>query len=103
MSSIDFWFSIGSTYTYLTVLRLPKTALANGIEISWRPFNVREVMAEQKNIPFANKPVKSAYMWRDIGRRSRMYGLEPKIPAPYPLSGLVLANQIAILEKKKAG
>ena len=101
MSSIDFWYSIGSTYTYLTVLRLPKIAVAYGIEISWRPFNVRDVMVEQKNIPFSNKPVKSAYMWRDIERRSRMYGLEPKIPAPYPLSGLVLANQIAILGKEE--
>ena len=99
MSSIDFWYCIGSTYTYLTVLRLPKIAMANAIEISWRPFNVRDVMVEQKNIPFSNKPVKSAYMWRDIERRSRLYDLDPKIPAPYPLSGLVLANQIAALGK----
>lgn len=101
MTSIDFWYSIGSTYTYLTVLRLPKIAVSSGIEISWRPFNVREVMAEQKNIPFANKPVKLAYMWRDIERRSRMYNLAPNIPAPYPLSGLVVANQIAILGKEE--
>ena len=101
MSSIDFWYSIGSTYSYLTVSRLPQIASDNRLDIFWRPFNVRDVMVEQKNIPFSNKPVKSAYMWRDIERRASQYNLEPIIPAPYPLSGLVLANQIAILGKEE--
>ena len=101
MLPIDFWFSIGSTYSYLTVSRLPQIALENGLEIFWRPFNVRDVMVEQKNIPFSNKPVKLAYMWRDIERRASQYKLDPKIPAPYPLSGLMLANQIAILGKEE--
>ena len=58
-------------------------------------------MVEQKNIPFSHKPVKLAYMWRDIERRASQYKLDPKIPAPYPLSGLMLANQIAILGKEE--
>lgn len=36
-------------------------------------------------------------MWRDVERRAHRYGLRPKVPAPYPLPGLVLANQIAVL------
>ena len=97
MPALDFWFSIGSTYSYLTVMRLPEVARAAGLTVRWRPFNVRHVMMEQNNIPFANKPVKSAYMWRDIERRAARYGLAPTIPAPYPLPGLVLANQVALL------
>lgn len=97
MAKIDFWFSIGSTYSYLTVMRAPEVAEATGVGFRWRPFNVRHVMIEQNNVPFANKPVKSAYMWRDIERRAERYGLAPKIPAPYPLPGLVLANLVATL------
>lgn len=97
MRSIDFWYSIGSTYSYLTILRLPEMARKEGVDIRWRPFNVRHVMVEQNNIPFKDKPVKTAYMWRDIGRRAPRYGLHPKLPAPYPLHGLVLANQVAFL------
>jgi len=41
--------------------------------------------------------MKSAYMWRDIERRATRYGLPIKVPAPYPLKQLPLANQIAIL------
>ena len=97
MAKIDFWYSIGSTYSYLTVMRLPEVERASGVEIRWCPFNVRHVMIEQNNIPFKDKPVKTAYMWRDIERRSGRYGLAPRIPAPYPIPGLVLANQIAAL------
>ena len=58
-------------------------------------------MIEQNNIPFKDKPIKTAYMWRDIQRRADRYGLSPEIPAPYPLPGLVLANQIATLGVKE--
>ena len=95
MTKIDFWFSIGSTYSYLTVMRLEAVARTSGIVFRWRPFNVRRIMLEQNNIPFKDKPVKTAYMWRDIERRAGRYGLSPKLPAPYPLPGLVLANLVA--------
>jgi len=97
MKSIDFWYSIGSTYSYLTVMRLSDYASEHGVSFNWRPFNVRDIMIEQKNIPFSNKPSKSAYMWRDIERRASKYDLPISAPAPYPLDGLVLANQVALL------
>lgn len=97
MKPIDFWFSIGSTYTGLTVLRLPAYAHQNGVTFNWRPFNVRTILVEQNNIPFAGKPVKAAYMWRDIERRAGKYGQSIKVPAPYPLENLPLANQVALL------
>lgn len=97
MAVIDFWYSIGSTYTYLSVMRLPEIARARGVAFRWRPFNVRHIMIEQNNIPFKDKPVKAAYMWRDIARRAGRYGLAPTLPAPYPLAGLELANQVALV------
>lgn len=101
MKPIDFWFSIGSTYTCLTVLRLPAYAREHGVTFNWRPFNVRTILVEQNNIPFAGKPVKAAYMWRDIERRAGKYGLSAKVPAPYPLEHLPLANQVALLGMQK--
>jgi 2-hydroxychromene-2-carboxylate isomerase len=94
---IDFWVSIGSTYSYLSVMRLHAVAGESGVAFRWRPFSVRAIMIEQKNIPFMGKPVKLAYMWRDIGRRARARGLEPRLPAPYPLQEFDLANRVAIV------
>jgi 2-hydroxychromene-2-carboxylate isomerase len=94
---IDFWVSIGSTYSYLSVMRLHAVASESGVAFRWRPFSVRAIMIEQKNIPFMGKPVKLAYMWRDIERRARARGLEPRLPAPYPLQELDLANRVAIV------
>ena len=94
---IDFWVSIGSTYSALSVLRADQVAAAQGVVFRWRPFSVRQIMIEQNNIPFRDKPVKAAYMWRDIARRAPMYGLSFRLPAPYPLPGLDLANCVAIV------
>ena len=98
---IDFWFSIGSTYSFLTVMRLDDLADAADISFRWRPFNVRALMIEMDNRPFVNKPAKMAYMWRDIERRTDMYGLTAKLPAPYPLEELELANQIAVVGSRE--
>ena len=94
---IDFWISIGSTYSYLSVMRLKSVEETSGISFRWRPFSVRAIMHEQDNIPFVGKPVKMAYMWRDIERRARKYGFEPSLPAPYPLAEFDLANKIALV------
>jgi len=97
MPDIDFWYSIGSTYSFLTIMRLDDWCAEHQAQVNWRPFDVRAVMSEQKNIPFAGKPVKSAYMWRDIERRAAKYHIHAKLPAPYPISNLELANQVALL------
>jgi 2-hydroxychromene-2-carboxylate isomerase len=94
---IQFWFSVGSTYTYLTVSRLKDVEARTGLRFDWRPFSVRAIMREQNNIPFSAKPIKSNYMWRDIERRSALYGLPVKVPAPYPLKEFDLANRVAIV------
>ena len=94
---IDFWFSVGSTYTYLSVMRLAEVEQSCGIAFRWRPFSVRQIMIEMDNIPFRTKPVKAAYMWRDIERRAAMYGLTARVPAPYPLAQWDVANRVAVL------
>jgi 2-hydroxychromene-2-carboxylate isomerase len=96
-AAIDFWFSIGSTYTYLTVMRIDDVAKREDIEFRWHPFSVRVVMTEQNNIPFRGKPIKTAYMWRDIERRAAMYGFPARVPAPYGLTEFDLVNKIAVL------
>jgi 2-hydroxychromene-2-carboxylate isomerase len=95
--AIDFWFTLGSTYTYLAAMRLDEVARTHGVGFRWRPFNLRTILAEMKHVPFADKPAKSRYMWRDIERRARLYGLAPTLPALYPLADTALPNKVALV------
>ena len=102
MNNIDFFFSIGSTYTYLSVTRILEVEKKNQVKFTWKPFSVRAIMKEMNNIPFPkDKLNKVNYMWRDIERRAEGYGFFAKTPVPYPLSEFDLANQIAILGLQK--
>ena len=102
MSNIDFYFSIGSTYTYLTVTRILDVENKHQVKFNWKPFSVRAIMKEMNNIPFPKEKMnKVNYMWRDIERRAERYGFFAKTPVPYPLSEFDLANQIAILGLEK--
>jgi 2-hydroxychromene-2-carboxylate isomerase len=94
---IDFWFTMGSTYSYLSVSRLAEVERSTGISFSWRPFHLLVILQEMKHIPFGDKPRKSAYMWRDIERRAVMYGVSAKLPAPYPVRQSLIANRVAIV------
>jgi len=96
-TDFDFWFTMGSTYTCLSALRIPQVERTTGVKIRWRPFNLRKILQEMKHIPFADKPAKCAYMWRDIERRAAMYDIPVQLPAPYPLKENALANKIALI------
>ena len=98
MKDIDFYFSIGSTYTYLSVTRILDVEKKYQVKFNWKPFSVRMIMKEMNNIPFPKDKInKVNYMWRDIERRAEGYGFFARTPVPYPLSEFDLANQIAVL------
>ena len=71
--------------------------------------NIEEAPLAEKWLPENNKPLVTTEhtpmciraeriaAWRDIARRAERFGLTPRLPAPYPLPGLVLANQVATL------
>ena len=102
MSNIDFYFSIGSTYTYLTVTRILDVEKKHQVKFNWIPFSVRAIMKEMNNIPFPpDKKNKVNYMWRDIERRAEGYGFFAKTPVPYPLTQFDLSNKLAIVGLKE--
>ena len=94
---IDFWFTMGSTYSYLSAMRLPDIERVHGVTFRWRPFHLLLILQEMKHVPFADKPAKSNYMWRDIERRAAMYRLPVKLPAPYPVKQSIMANLVAVV------
>jgi len=96
---ITAWLSIGSTYTYLTALRIKEIQKKHNLELHIKPISIRQIMKAMDNIPFPpSKKPKVEYMWRDIERRAEFYGLpRPKLPVPYPLKEFDRANLVGIL------
>ena len=76
-------------------MRLKEVEQASGIRFNWRPFHLLIILQEMKHVPFADKPAKAAYMWRDIERRATMYGIPAALPAPYPAKQSIVANLVA--------
>lgn len=97
MTDIEFWFSIGSTYSYLSIARLDALEREHGVRFVMRPFSIRTLMMEQGGNPFLNNERKMAYMMRDVERRARHHGLPARFPIQYPIDQYELTNQIAAL------
>ena len=100
-ASLDFYFFIGSTYSYLSVNRAAGQAQARGAALVWRPFSLRTLMREQRNVPFADKPAKQRYMWRDLSRRAARFGIPFDGTPPYPIDADERANRIATVAARE--
>ena len=96
MKHIDFWFDFASTYSYLAALRIEPLAAARGVTVAWRPFLLGPVFTAMgwNDSPFNIYPSKGRYMWRDMERLCRQYGLPLKKPSKFPRNGLCPARII---------
>ena len=99
MNTLTAWLSIGSTYTFLTALRIKSKLKEENVNIEINPISIRYIMKNQNNIPFPpEKKSKVDYMWRDIQRRAEVYGIpKPSLPVPYPLKNFDMANKVGIV------
>jgi 2-hydroxychromene-2-carboxylate isomerase len=91
---LDFWYEFGSTYSYLTAMRIEAAAAASGVDLRWRPFLLGPIFAAQgwTTSPFNLYPAKGRYMWRDLEREAARLGLQVKRPDPFPQNALVAAR-----------
>jgi 2-hydroxychromene-2-carboxylate isomerase len=95
---IEFWFDFGSNYSYLSVMRIEALAAAHGVRIRWRPFLLGPVFRDLgfTNSPFVLQKEKGAYVWKDMERQCRKYGIPLVRPSTFPRAAL-LAMRVALL------
>jgi 2-hydroxychromene-2-carboxylate isomerase len=96
--TVDFWFDLASTYSYLAVSRADDAAAAAGVTLRWLPFSLGPVFqaAGWSTSPFVALPVKGRYMWRDIGREAERIGVPFGPPTVFPCN-TILALRVALL------
>ncbi len=95
---IEFWFDFGSNYSYLSVMRIEAEAAARGVSIDWRPFLLGPIFRALgfDNSPFVLQKEKGAYVWKDMERQCRKYGIALTRPSVFPRAAL-LALRVALL------
>jgi 2-hydroxychromene-2-carboxylate isomerase len=95
---IEFWFEFGSNYSYPSVMRIEDAVRPYGIRIVWKPFLLGPILRALgfEASPFVLQKEKGAYVWQDMARQCRKYGLRWVQPTTFPRVG-VLPARIALL------
>lgn len=89
--AVEFWFEFGSSYSYLTAMRIEGRARAAGLAIVWRPFLLGPIFRSLgwDSSPFVLQEAKGRYMWRDMEREAANLGLAFRRPSVFPRSALL--------------
>jgi 2-hydroxychromene-2-carboxylate isomerase len=97
-SALEFWFELGSNYSYLSVMRIEELALQHGLHVVWRPFLLGPIFKSfgWATSPFVLQREKGAYTWRDMARQCQKYGLPWNRPTQFPRR-TVLPTRVALL------
>jgi 2-hydroxychromene-2-carboxylate isomerase len=97
-AEIEFWFEFGSSYSYLSVMRIEDEARRSRIGIRWKPFLLGPIFRAlgMGNSPFVLHKEKGAYVWQDMARQCRKYGLRWQQPSAFPRLG-VLPSRVALV------
>jgi 2-hydroxychromene-2-carboxylate isomerase len=95
---IEFWFEFASNYSYLSVMRIEDAAKQRGVRVVWKPFLLGPIFRDLgfETSPFVLQKQKGAYVWQDMARQCRKYGLRWVQPTTFPRLG-VLPARIALL------
>ena len=81
---VEFFYGIGSRYSYLASTQLKRLAAETGCHFRWRPLFSGDLFAARGRDPFAGPPVSGQYDWgyrrRDAARWAAYYGVRYREP-----------------------
>lgn len=90
MKQVEFFFDVGSPYSYLAYHQLPKIAQAKGAEIVWRPMLLGGVFQATGNSSPATIPAKGHYSNVDLDRWAKHFGVPIQQNPYFPINTLQL-------------
>jgi 2-hydroxychromene-2-carboxylate isomerase len=96
MATLDFFYDLASTYSYLAAVRIGPLAQAAGVTVRWRPFLLGAIFKTQgyDTSPFNIYPAKGRNMVRDCERQCAELGVPFRLPVSFPAMSL-LAGRVA--------
>ncbi len=83
--NVDFYYSIGSRYSYLAATQIDRLKQETGCHVEWHPINSVRLISLLERSPFEGEPISGQYEWTyrelDAQRWAKLYGvpyIEPR-------------------------
>ncbi|MGY3173439.1 2-hydroxychromene-2-carboxylate isomerase [Pseudomonas sp. TE12234] len=92
--TVEFYFDLGSPATYLAYTQLPKICERTGSQLTYIPILLGGVFKATGNASPATVPSKGRYMFQDLDRYARRYGVPLKFNPHFPINTLMLMRAV---------
>ncbi|VVP94662.1 2-hydroxychromene-2-carboxylate isomerase [Pseudomonas fluorescens] len=92
--TLEFFFDLGSPATYLAYTQLPKICAQTDSRLIYIPILLGGVFKATGNASPATIPAKGRYMFQDLERYARRYGVPLKFNPHFPINTLMLMRAV---------
>lgn len=86
--TIEFFFDIGSPYSYLAATQMPRIAQDDEVRVDWKPFLLGGVFKAVGNRPPAALDKKRAWMLQDLNQWAEHYGVPFRMSSHFPINSI---------------
>lgn len=99
--TVEFYFDLGSPATYLAYSQLPKICAETGSELIYIPMLLGGVFKATGNASPAMIPAKGRYMFQDLDRYAKRYGVPLKFNPHFPINTLMLMRAVTGIQLRQ--
>ncbi|HTL37993.1 MAG TPA: 2-hydroxychromene-2-carboxylate isomerase [Kofleriaceae bacterium] len=99
MAVIEFFFDIGSSYSYLAATQIDGVSQRTGVPVRWRPFLLGAVFKATGNDLPIKLPAKARWMVSDMALWAKHYGIPARIPSRFPIVTLRAQRALCAVER----
>ncbi|NWL21240.1 2-hydroxychromene-2-carboxylate isomerase [Pseudomonas umsongensis] len=98
--TVEFYFDLGSPATYLAYTQLPNICEQTDSQLVYVPILLGGVFKATGNASPATVPAKGRYMFIDLDRYAKRYGVPLKINPHFPINTLVLMRAVTGMQMR---
>ena len=88
--TVDFYFDFGSPAAYLAYTQLPKLRADTGATVVMKPILLGGVFQATGTRPPISVPLKGTYLFQDMGRYAKRYGVPLVMNPNFPINTITL-------------
>jgi len=92
--SVEFYFDLGSPTTYLAYTQLPTLCAQTNSQLVYRPILLGGVFKATGNASPVTIPAKGPYLFKDLNRFAKRYGVAFKLNPYFPINTLLLMRAV---------